>query len=283
MTGDELTAFGFDAGAGAWLPRAADAELPGAELPDELGVATFNVWFGSLAKEQRAHALLDEVRGCDADVIAFQEVTAPFLEILLATPWVRDGYVVSDRDGSTYHEYGVVMLSRVAPVRLVAHDLPTFMGRRLMVAELDHGPGTSLAVASVHLESLQPSEHMREVQFARILELLAGFDHAVLMGDMNFCASWDENARVPPELVDVWPHLHAHDPGYTEDTTINLMLRARRGGAHKQVRFDRVFVRSAGAVWRPAHIARLGTRPVAGDPRVFPSDHFGLHARFTRT
>lgn len=280
MTGDELTAFGYDAGAGAWLPRPGPAAGPA--LPDTFGVATFNVWFGSFARERRARALLEEVRGCDADVIAFQEVTAPFLELLLETPWVRDGYVLSDRDGSTYHDYGVVMLSRIPPVRFVAHDLPTFMGRRLLVAELDDTPGASLAVASVHLESLRPSEQMREVQFARIVALLAGFDHAVLMGDMNFCASWDENARVPPELVDVWPHLHPHDPGYTEDTYVNAMLRARRNGAHKQVRFDRVFLRSAGPAWRPAHIERLGTRPVGDDPQVFPSDHFGLHARFTR-
>ncbi|WP_428261946.1 endonuclease/exonuclease/phosphatase family protein [Haliangium sp.] len=275
-----LAPVGFDPGAGRWRARDSGAPVdsgdPG-QGPTALTVVTHNVFFIELGREHRWQAVLDQAAGADADVIAFQEVTAPFLRMLLDAPWVRERYLVSDADGSTFPAYGVVMLSRLPVARYTLHDLPSSMARRLLVAEL----GGGLAVATVHLESLPPSLPTREVQFGLILDILSEFDHAVLMGDMNFCATWSENSRVPPAYTDVWPALHPGDPGWTVDSHENRMVQdlVRKP---KQVRYDRVFMRSADAYWRPRAITRLGTEPVPGHPDLYPSDHFGLCARFER-
>ncbi|MEM9490317.1 MAG: endonuclease/exonuclease/phosphatase family protein, partial [Myxococcota bacterium] len=243
-----------------------------------LTVATFNVWFEHHEHVRRWAALLAEVGRRQPDVIAFQEVTEPFLAQLIATPWVREGYVLSDIDGRSYHGYGVMLLSRRRPTRIALHSMPSRMGRALLVADFAGWP----TVATIHLESLRPSRRYRDIQFARCVDLLAGAEHAVLVGDMNFCATWtEENGRVPDSYTDVWPAVHGDDPGWTEDTDINAMLALRHSEV-KQVRYDRVFVRSAGQLWRPRTIERLGTEPIDPDGRLFPSDHFGLCARFER-
>jgi tyrosyl-DNA phosphodiesterase 2 len=46
---------------------------------------------------------------------------------------------------------------------------------------------------------------------------------------------------------------------------------------HKQVRFDRILVRSSTPSWQPKSIELLGTTSISPDyPNIFPSDHFGL-------
>jgi tyrosyl-DNA phosphodiesterase 2 len=109
--------------------------------------------------------------------------------------------------------------------------------------------------------------------------------NVVLMGDFNFCASWqNENDRIDPAYHDVWELLRGNEPGYTEDTTINQM-RYLIKGKHKQVRFDRIlskgFTRESG--WAATAIELLGTEAITPElPFVFPSDHFGLLASFRR-
>ncbi|MCA9793937.1 MAG: SpoIIE family protein phosphatase [Candidatus Eremiobacteraeota bacterium] len=84
---------------------------------------------------------------------------------------------------------------------------------------------------------------------------------------------WKERGqlRLPAHYLDAWQELHPGDPGYTEDTELNGMRRAL-SGKPKQVRFDRVLCKAM----RPLRIDLVGTVPVAGNPEVWPSDHFGL-------
>ncbi len=271
----ELQPYRYDSATGQWRPE--DSADPGQPLSD-LTVATHNVWFSSYFQEVRGIALLSELAACDADVIALQEVTPPLHEQIRETPWIQRSYALSDPDGRTMERYGVLLLARVPVERFTLHDMPTRMGRKLLCAHL----AGSLAVATIHLESLPPSAEYRDEQFKQCVSILDGFDHAVFMGDMNFCSSWaEENQRIPDRYTDVWPHLHPDDPGYTEDTSINPMLEMYERG-DKQVRYDRVFLHTRDASWHPVAIARLSTRPIGGDPMVFPSDHFGLAARFER-
>ena len=51
---------------------------------------------------------------------------------------------------------------------------------------------------------------------------------------------------------------------------------------HRHVRFDRILTK--GREWSAADIGLIGTEPIAADlPRVFPSDHFGVRSRLTRS
>jgi tyrosyl-DNA phosphodiesterase 2 len=267
----------FDPAGGTWVEDR--ASLLATEAPTALTVVTWNVWFAPYYFEPRFRALLEVVRGRRPDVICLQEIVPDSLELLLAEPWVRDGYRVSDVRGDTLDSYGVVLLSRL-PIRALAlHDLPSHMGRRLLVAEVDAG-SDGLVVATVHLESLKHNRDVRAEQLAVIFPLLgAAGPEVVLTGDFNFCSSWAaENANLDPEFVDLWPALRGRAPGYTEDTDVNVMLRNVKA-KDKSVRFDRVLLRSPGGAWRARSIDLLGTAPIAvSSPDVFPSDHFGLVA-----
>ena len=56
----------FDRDRWVSAPRAGKA-------PSEITVVTYNTWFGRFYFEERMEALIDELAGCDADVIALQE------------------------------------------------------------------------------------------------------------------------------------------------------------------------------------------------------------------
>ena len=97
----------------------------------------------------------------------------------------------------------------------------------------------------------------------------------MLLGDFNMRDT--ENNRIAPPYWDIWPTLRPHEPGFTEDTSINLMRLDARN-KKRQVRFDRVLLK--GTRWRAASIELLGTQPISPElPRVFPSDHFGIECR----
>jgi len=241
---------------------------------ETLTLATYNIWFGDHFTRQRYQAIADLLAAQKPDFIALQEVTPERLPFFLDIPWLRDNYFCTDIDGSTLGDYGVMIFSRLPLKSVRVTPMLSLMGRQLLVAEAQVN-GTLLHVASVHLESTQSMAVVRGHQLRQMFEELASAQHVVLMGDFNFCAEWKaENARIDPDYLDAWKYLCGDEPGYTEDTAINKM-RYLVKGKHKQVRFDRVLVKSAS--WRPKSIDLLGTKPISPDkPDVFPSDHFGL-------
>ncbi len=242
-----------------------------------LSVATYNIWFDAFHEQARHLAIMRLLEARRPDVIALQEVTLHSLKLILAQPWIRAEYQPSDVDGRTLDRYGVVLLSRIPASRMTLRPLPSRMGRALLTFDLQLAD-LDVTVATVHLESLKESP-TRGVQLDAIFTELAAAEHAILMGDFNFCASWaEENARIRPEYLDVWPAVHPDEPGFSEDPTVNVMRRARKNPT-KRVRFDRVLLKSP--TLRPLGIELLGTAPIAADlPDVFPSDHFGLYASF---
>lgn len=268
----QLIPAAFDATENRWRPASNPA---GPVTADRLTLATYNIWFGDYHFERRIHSVLEILASLNADLIALQEVTAPSLGIILAQPWVRERYRVSDARGNTFLDYGVILLSRIPPLRMARHAFPSVMGRYLLAADFEIN-GAPLRVATTHLESLRHSAETRSAQLNLSFQLLKQAPHAVMMGDFNFCASWKENHAIDPAYRDLWPALRGSEPGYTEDTDINRMRRQLKR-EEKKVRFDRILLKSGVPGWRPSAIRRLGMDPVSPDtPDLFPSDHFGL-------
>lgn len=261
-----------------WQPLFAD-DVALADIAD-LTVATLNVWFAADYFEERCTAALALLAAYQPDIIALQEVTPAFLEQVLQTAWVQANYRVSDIYGDSIDPYGVLILSRL-PVRewqFVA--LPSAMGRHLVVAHTALGEA-AISFASVHLESRSYTASTRAKQLARIFPLLASEQHVILTGDFNFCAAWDENQNLDSAYQDVWPALDQTQAGFTVDTDRNTM-RLQHTGKHKQVRFDRMLLRSQQSGWQAESIEIIGQEPVhTATPHIFPSDHFGLVGTFT--
>ncbi len=230
---------GGGSGTGAWTPVAATA-VPASDLPEgtALRLVSFNVWFSEYAWARRCDALIGLLLQEEADVVLLQEVTTRCLGRLLADPRVRARFLVSDAGtGATFYgNYGVAMLVRrdlpVVPA-ITYVELPSRMGRRGLVA----GFGDSLAIATVHLESLaQAGTRLR--QLALLNRVLAARPHretyfsssfvsarpyrlAVLAGDFNVSGTGpfgdaDENRTVNHCLStkhwqDVWLQEHGEE------------------------------------------------------------------------
>ena len=247
-----------------------------------LTVATWNVWFDRQHMDQRFSALLRTLLTKAPDVVGLQEVVPALADALRAHEAVSALYEVSP---NAIGSYGCLLLARRAlHPHFIEIDLPTDMGRTLLVAELAARPG--MAVATVHLESLD-SERVRGEQLVVAARALGGATHAVLMGDFNFDATrtWGEwrdggVARTPgmlendalprilPHFVDAWPVLRGAEPGFTFDGAINPYVR----DPGERMRYDRVMAKGL----RPEQIEMLGKEREEAQP--VPSDHFGLFA-----
>jgi tyrosyl-DNA phosphodiesterase 2 len=262
----------FDAEAGRWRHTVPDR----GSRRHELTIATFNVWFDEFHAMARYQAIADVLEREAPDVMVFQEITSPALDVLLGQGWIRQRYVRAAVVGRRTGNYGHLMLARVPIRRAVYVRLPTEAARGVLRAEVDVG-GQPLVVESVHLDSGKASAGLRERQLRTVFRDLDRVPDAVLLGDFNMRD--DENSLVTPPFEDVWPRLRPDEPGYTEDTSINLM-RLDSTGKERQVRFDRVLTKGG---WRATRIDLLGTEPISStSPRVFPSDHFGVVCRVER-
>ena len=256
---------------GKWTENEGGQPIPTLE---RLRLATFNVWFGDMAWKERQVALLSLMQKRELHVIGLQEVTPRFIEELLKVQWVREHYTLSDIWGTSLGSYGVFLLTKLPITNIFLLDLPSQMGRRLLCADLAINNST-LRVGVVHLESLRSEGIMRGLQLDSIFPILIESPQSLLMGDFNFCHTNEiEENRLPKSHIDVWPTLR-DEPGWTEDTAINLM-RLDYKGKEKQARYDRVLLGKDGP-WMAHKIEIIGTEPVSEDnPRIFPSDHFGL-------
>jgi endonuclease/exonuclease/phosphatase family metal-dependent hydrolase len=265
----------YSGGAGAWVEARPEA---GPIRLHSLRVATFNVWFDSYERDLRRRAVLEILERECPDVIALEEVTQPFLDALLETPWIRQHYAVSRTQLDFNARYDVVMLSRLPVARFTAHVLTSRMGRMLHTVELHTTDGV-VTVGGIHLESMREMTPTRLAQIAECVPLLCSSSTAVWVGDFNAAPSSEEDQRIREAFRDAWDEL-VPDPGYTRDTTANAMLAKIKDDRHQRI--DRVFLKSQAFV--PHAIRMVGTEPIPGtDGQVFPSDHFGLVADLKRT
>eukprot|EP00029_Vermamoeba_vermiformis_P005461 TRINITY_DN1904_c0_g1_i1.p1 TRINITY_DN1904_c0_g1~~TRINITY_DN1904_c0_g1_i1.p1 ORF type:complete len:327 (-),score=7.09 TRINITY_DN1904_c0_g1_i1:85-1065(-) len=248
---------------------------------------TYNIWFADFHSRVRWQGLADLVRDNDPDFICFQEVTRPFLEVLVAQPWVREKYVSSDAIGNTFQSYGVVILSKYPCRKFELHPFPSGMGRSLLIGQF-YVNGEELAVATSHLESME-NGHFRRSQLIITEELLRQYPNAFFMGDFNFDATSNYNdpkqtslennnlRHWMPEYVDTWQLLHPELKGYTFDTDNNAMIA---NNSKEITRYDRIMYRSKN--WTPTSIQIIGDREITriGNHPILPSDHYGLVAQF---
>jgi endonuclease/exonuclease/phosphatase family metal-dependent hydrolase len=263
----------FDAAAGQW--RYADAS--GADDRDELTLTTFNIWNDPHFAAERYLAIVELMSKHRPDIMVFQEVTPEALEILLAHPWVREHCFCAAVTDHGVGNYGMLLLSRL-PLRCVGYTrLPSRMSRGFLQAEMTVG-GTRTVVCSLHLDSGKAAARLRSRQLRWVFRALRSVGDAVLLGDFNMRDA--ENSQIVAPFVDVWPELHPNEPGFTEDTSINLMRLDSRN-KHRHVRFDRVLLK--GPTWAAESVDLLGTEPLSGAlARIFPSDHFGVRCRLVR-
>lgn len=222
-----------------------------------LSFATYNVWFSFHEQQTRYRALISILQSTNSDFVCLQEVTTPFLFLLLQQPWVRHHYTVSHtQTGQFGGGYGVVMLVRSSLPLLgfYQYQLPTSQTRQLLVAELCIN-NQLVRVGTVHLESMATNGQTRQSQLKLAFHYLLTASpslsspecnqlSAFIMGDFNFCSSWKAEEQTIKEspFTDLWADvfpLSCGARGFTEDSDVNIMLFNDKQKA-KRVRFDRI-------------------------------------------
>uniref|UniRef100_A0AAU2JJ50 RNA repair domain-containing protein n=1 Tax=Streptomyces sp. NBC_00049 TaxID=2903617 RepID=A0AAU2JJ50_9ACTN len=290
------TPYAWDPAGGAWRPAepapAGTAAGTGigigvAARPAAVRLLTWNTLWDRyeaprIATARRRPLLLADLAAADADVIALQEVEPALLGMLLAAPWVREGYTLGTDPGSQdVADCGLLVLSRL-PVREAGLH---WLGRHKGVAAVTvDTAGGALVVATTHLTSdhSENGSARRDVELARLADGLGSVGAPVaLMGDFNDGRTGAEGPAPALGMRDTWNDVHgAADSTPTFDPVANP-LAAVGSLTGQSGRIDRILLKPAGA---PAGVAgaRVTRAALRGDAPgpdgLFISDHYGVEA-----
>lgn len=283
---------------------------------NSLKFITYNIWFSTHYQIQRTKALLECLAETDADVVCLQEVLTFTLDLISENPFIRENYILSDLNGTTFEGYGVVILlhKRVAVqcsgFQFYIRSLPSIYSRRalfldLLFADQNEKVYNIARICTVHLESSGSQTRTEQLTLitnifsddfpynpaGKVIEMSASIQHHpnihyFLMGDCNFDPAFHRQhgeGEAKEELVvkrfdftDCWELLRPEENGFT---------MPKNGPNFAPRRIDRVLVKSTKFV--PINIDLLGTENLpgidcdtcSGNGRPCSiSDHFGLTA-----
>ncbi|WP_339375947.1 poly(A) polymerase [Calothrix sp. NIES-2098] len=256
---------------------------------ESLTIVSFNVLCDlyeqdKIETEKRLPVIVEQLRQCNADIIAIQEATPALVELLLSQTWVRNYYISESNTAETVRPYGNLLLSRL-PFTLVEHQ---FSGHKRVLVGSCEINAQLLHIAVVHLTSdyAQNALEKRQHQLATIIAYLQQLPgNSLIAGDFNTRGNEQEEILTDAEFVDIWQQLHPDAAGYTFDPQHNSLaaLMSLKG---IPVRLDRILLRSPNHDWQAQSINLFACEPIAGtEGKIYPSDHFGLRAvlKFARS
>jgi hypothetical protein len=131
-----------------WRPASARGAI--ADCIKSLGLVTWNVWFDKLEQDTRHSSVLQELTSIPSiDVIALQEATSAFLEIIQTDTTIQSDWLLTDyRDANHRRQivenwYGSIFLVRrkwAGNIRGSVTKFPTSkLGRFLLTLEIFQG------------------------------------------------------------------------------------------------------------------------------------------------
>jgi len=282
---------------GEWVPARAEPE-PGhsAARPGDVRLATLNMLADcfprvvelAIASPERHAALVGELAGLDATILALNEVTPTGLAMLLNAPFVRANYYVTELPGlpnGTIRSHGCVLLSKVRFDECHAMEPDQPRGRKAIVGVFSI-EGLRIAVCALHTVAFQTPEAkaVRATQIARVDAFLCSLGTTgghFIVGDLNMHYVSEDAVVTANSLLDLWAETHFGasgdgDLGYTFDTQTNSMIGRYIPAESRRMRLDRMLC-SEGAALAPTAPVRLwASTAVDARRQIFISDHYGL-------
>ncbi len=268
----------------------------------KIKIVTINILRDLSRWEQRRSLLVDGLAAVQPEIIALQEVALPEDN----SAWLAKQLNQRFPEARSYTRYlcpktgrkpeeGIAILSRLPVEEHVTLDL----GSQNRVAQLIRvNTGEQyLVCAHVHLFWFpgKSKERLKQVD-----KLFGWFDELsretglVLCGDFNSPPQSQTIQEVEQHLVSAYKERHGEEPDYTvptplpvsklfqATTLIRFLLANWRQITNiklaRQATLDYIFVNDQVKV---EECELILNRPAPGNPRIYPSDHFGLYARLT--
>ncbi|CAF0817431.1 unnamed protein product [Adineta ricciae] len=293
-----------------------DVKIPSTNnslLPQPLHCLTWNILFDYHHPEliftpQRYRAILHTLQSLLPDLICLQEVTQPFLKLLLNEMWLQKNnyYIIIMKDIITSEQtksYGQLMLMKnfqpralsIIPLessneQAAATTTTSTMQKstkEIIVARFGLNTKVTIDIVNLHLHSNR-SRNADEKR-CRTLESLftrLNTQNYMLVGDFNF-GDFDlkeQNLleKYESSVHDLWKKVYdlEQNPGFTYDPSKNMCAEIM---SRTQInrRFDRCLVHTLNNLYYSVeHLNMIGTDTIAVDDdsgkRVNLSDHYAL-------
>ena len=153
------------------------------------------------------------------------------------------------------------------------------MGRGVLSIVTNIG-GISTCVATSHIESMIDDTSIRIQQLKTIISTTSSCSDLVLLGDFNYGDGETENKVADLHFSDVWKILKVDSPGYTWDINRSKLAKENSFPLEGSRRLDRIYIKGKHLI--PVDIKIIGDTPFQSTSGIFlfPSDHFGLSAKF---
>lgn len=269
------------------------------EFRSRVRILTWNVSLRDFLRKERADTVRKHILNTLPDVVAFQEMTPEYYDMLRSDSEFSSMYRLIP--ATTAAIRGRLAMATRLPLRSHRYvKLPGRMGRYAQILEIELDPedngqaeqspsseGTDtdskgphiLTVINLHLESYLQDGPIRARQLRFIAPLIR--KPAVVLGDFNFGdgpEAGQEWKAVPPGYRDLWKEVHEDRPGLTWNQEENpLALRFKFDGERSR-RLDYILLYES--AWKLAGINLVGTEKVLQyqGEAIPPSDHYGVMA-----
>lgn len=245
----------------------------------EFTVATLNLFNRMGDWERRAPLVIDQLEALSPDVIGFQEVdlnldqgmwiARQINRRLGAAARYRIRHAASPGKYASVH--GIATMSRINATEHVIIDLMTH--ERIAQRLVFEAGGKPFALVNTHLH--HPPEDTA-VRVEQLQYLLAWLDRdarplpTVVLGDFNSYVEEPAVALMKSRFRSALEAVHGHEPEKTWSTPVNTYDDSPHGTLDYIYVSEQFKIVDAGLAF---------DTPSAGDPALFPSDHFGLYAR----
>lgn len=196
-----------------------------------LVLLTWNIDGTSPQTEKRVTEITTCIIGLDPrpDIIFLQEVSKPALQQILKDERVRELWLSSEYDDTSWGDQSFAVMTLLAKARFTTNaaigpiwrvKFPSHFARDALCCDIfvasSKEPGiTRLRLVNVHLDSLpiKPSHRPKQVSIAASLLRVAG--QGLVAGDFNPVLDEDNSLLEKNGLVDAWTALRPGEPGLT--------------------------------------------------------------------
>jgi endonuclease/exonuclease/phosphatase family metal-dependent hydrolase len=244
---------------------------------DKLDVATLNIRNLADRWSERLGLLLADMSALQPDLLGLQEVVYPMQQDRLIGS-AGEGRYRAHRAWAGRPEYGNSLLVRESLAATELERLDLGLNRSALRATISLPDGGPILVLVTHLHHEVAGAAERDDQTRQLLEWLAAATVPgvrIVMGDFNANPSEPAAQRMRAHgYRSAYAEANGEDPAVTWPSGLQAPAIDTDG---EPACLDYIWVRGDARVIS----ARLAfDRPDPADPTLFPSDHFGVTARF---